>query len=201
MNVDAFDNFNAGTIMGYRGDNWESIKTYSGLWKSDGRLHNTAVWHKKLPGIETKRRDYNSSLQLNESLWFNFSVKRESAQRVTRGTLPLPSISEISSNCTPGDETAIQMIDDFHGHVRRYGRSYAPRFSPALLDALRTLKKAEDFSFEDAEVEVSEDEVAEECSDSDSEAETDFECSAQPESGFEKSSELNTLFFRYCLMI
>ena len=33
MNVDAFDQFNAGTIMGYRGDNWETIKKFSGLWK------------------------------------------------------------------------------------------------------------------------------------------------------------------------
>ena len=110
MNVDAFNNFNAGTIMWYREDNWDTIKKYSGLWKSDGRLHNIAVWHKKLPGIETKRRDYNSSLQVNESLWFNFSVKRESVLRVTRGTLPLPSISEISSSCTPGEISSISEI-------------------------------------------------------------------------------------------
>ena len=53
MNVDAFNNFNAGTIMGYREDNWDTIKKYSGLWKSDGRLHNIAVcaWNRNETSI------------------------------------------------------------------------------------------------------------------------------------------------------
>ena len=89
------------------------------------------------------------------------------------------------------------MIDDFHEHIRIYDRSYAPRFPRALLDSIRTLKEADDCSFEDAEGEVSKEEGAEECSGSDTEADTCFECSARPESGFEKPDELNTLFFRY----
>ena len=128
MNVDAFDEFNAETIIGYRGDIWETIKQLSGLWKSNGRLCNITEWQKKLPGIETNRRDaFNRKFQDGRrSLWFNFAVKRESAQRPTRGSLsPTPSINKISSSCTPGDETAIQMIDDFHEHIRLYGRSYA----------------------------------------------------------------------------
>ena len=119
------------------------------------------------------------------------------SQRSTRGSLPSLSISEISSSCSPGDETAIQMIDDFHEHIRIYGRSYAPRFPRALLDSIRTLKEADGCSFEDAEGEVSKEEGAEECSGSDTEADIGFECSARPKSGFEKPDELSTLFFRY----
>ena len=83
MNVDAFDEFNAETIIGYRGDIWETIKQLSGLWKSDGRLCNITEWQKKLPGIETNRRDaFNRKFQDGRrSLWFNFSVKRELPQR------------------------------------------------------------------------------------------------------------------------
>jgi len=33
MNVDAYDEFNAGTILGYRSDVWETIVKYSGLGK------------------------------------------------------------------------------------------------------------------------------------------------------------------------
>ena len=160
MNVDAFDEFNAGTIIGYRGDIWETIKQLSGLWKSDGRLCNITEWQKKLPGIETNRRDaFNRKFQDGRrSLWFNFAVKRHLPQRSVRGSSPSLSVSDISS-CTPGDKTAIQMIDDFHANIRLYGRSYAPRFPPALLDAIRTLKRAEDCSFEDTECEDSEDQV------------------------------------------
>ena len=57
------------------------------------------------------------------------------SQRSTRGSLPSLFISEISSSCSPGDET-VQIIDDFHEHIRIYGRSYAPRFPRALLDAI-----------------------------------------------------------------
>ena len=118
MNVDAFDEFNAGTIIGYRGDIWETIKQLSGLWKSDGRLCNITEWQKKLPGIETNRRDaFNRKFQDGRrSLWFNFAVKRELPQRSVRGSSPSLSISDISSSCTPGDETAIQMIDDLLSH-------------------------------------------------------------------------------------
>jgi hypothetical protein len=79
MNADAFDEFNAGTIMGYRGDIWEKIKQYSGLWKSDGRLQNITVWNNKLPGIVVDRQEAcKSSLQgSSQALWFNFAVKHE----------------------------------------------------------------------------------------------------------------------------
>ena len=64
MNVDAYDNFNAGTILGYRGDVWETIVEYSGLWKADGKLQNEQIWQAKLPGIAVNRRNsYKSSLQ------------------------------------------------------------------------------------------------------------------------------------------
>ena len=38
MNDGAYDDFHAGTIMGYDSDRWETIKKFSGLWTSDGNL-------------------------------------------------------------------------------------------------------------------------------------------------------------------
>ena len=64
MNADAFDEFNAGTIMGYRGDNWETIKQFSGLWKSNMRLQTVTTWQLLLPGIEMDRLEAYKSTNL-----------------------------------------------------------------------------------------------------------------------------------------
>ena len=64
MNADAFDEFNAGTSMGYRGDNWETIKQFSGLWKSNMRLQTVTTWQLLLPGIEMDRLEAYKSTNL-----------------------------------------------------------------------------------------------------------------------------------------
>ena len=33
------DTFNAGTVLGNRGNDWDTIKQYSGLWRADGRIN------------------------------------------------------------------------------------------------------------------------------------------------------------------
>jgi hypothetical protein len=38
LRSDGNDAFNAGTVLGYRGDDWDTIKQYSGLWRADRRL-------------------------------------------------------------------------------------------------------------------------------------------------------------------
>ena len=87
------------------------------------------------------RNGPTGSLQIYKSLWFNFSLKCESTDRTTRGSSLTPSISEsFPTNCTPGDETAIQMIGDFHESIRLNCRIYAPRFSPSLAKSILMLK-------------------------------------------------------------
>jgi hypothetical protein len=58
LRADGNDVFNAGTVLGYRGDDWDTIKKYSGLWKANKRIHFEEVWLKKLNGITTIRRPY-----------------------------------------------------------------------------------------------------------------------------------------------
>ena len=63
------DIFNAGTVLGYRSDDWETIKKYSGLWREDGNLSNVEIWHQKLNGIRTIRRKFQSTMLNTRSLW------------------------------------------------------------------------------------------------------------------------------------
>jgi hypothetical protein len=51
------DVIHAGTVLGYRGDDWDTIKQYSGLWRADGRLNFVEIWLKRL-GISTIRQRY-----------------------------------------------------------------------------------------------------------------------------------------------
>ena len=54
------DIYNAGTILGYRGDNWDSILKYSGLCMSDGRC-DFRTWRKKLTGFDVETRIFDTS--------------------------------------------------------------------------------------------------------------------------------------------
>jgi hypothetical protein len=55
LNADSTDEFNAGTVLGYSSDDWQSIKLYSGLWQTDQRTQNEEIWVKKLKIIVIHR--------------------------------------------------------------------------------------------------------------------------------------------------
>ena len=68
MNDGAYDDFHAGTIICYDSDRWETIKKFSGLWTSDGKLHQANLWESKLPRIAVHRRNAKkSSLQASQA--------------------------------------------------------------------------------------------------------------------------------------
>jgi len=75
LQTDGYDVFHAGTVLGYRSDDWETIKRYSGLWKRNGSLANEEIWQLKLNGIGICRRSFHSSMLNNRSLWFKFGGK------------------------------------------------------------------------------------------------------------------------------
>jgi hypothetical protein len=55
------DIFNAGTVLGYRGDDWNIIKQYFGLWRAVGMLNFEEIRLKRL-GISTIRRRYQGNI-------------------------------------------------------------------------------------------------------------------------------------------
>ena len=56
MRMDGDSLYTIGPLLGYCGEDWEMIVTYSGLWRSDGYcLFDT--WPGKLGGIGVKTRN------------------------------------------------------------------------------------------------------------------------------------------------
>lgn len=60
LQADDYDVFNVGTVLGYRGDDWDTIKQYSGLWRADGRINFEQIRLKRL-GKPTIRRRYQGN--------------------------------------------------------------------------------------------------------------------------------------------
>jgi len=55
MRMDGVSMYTIGPLLGYCGEDWEMIVTYSGLWRSDGTcLFDT--WPGKLKGIGVESR-------------------------------------------------------------------------------------------------------------------------------------------------
>ena len=75
IKVHTYDEFNAGTILGYRGDVWILVIRYSGFWKSDGKMQSMDIWQKMPRGIAVVRRDNRQGVKIYQYLWFSFGDK------------------------------------------------------------------------------------------------------------------------------
>lgn len=157
MKPDGDDFFNAGTVMGYRGDDWNLIKKHSGLWYSDGRMHPEKGLLKKLAGIKVIRRDCRKSCNSSRSLWFKFDgIVDTDANRSSRTILT----EEISSeSCTPGDPESLENLINFHKKMENNRTFYATRFSRDLRDLIRSLERLGDDEEEPDELEEGEEEA------------------------------------------
>ena len=103
------DIYNAGTILGYRGDNWDSILKYSGLCMSDGRC-DFRTWPKKLTSFDVETRIFDTDVSGRVS-WFRFCrVIVEDSKRSLRSG----NVAHIS-----GDDTMTALLQ-----TRSYSISY-----------------------------------------------------------------------------
>ena len=60
LDADSKDEFNAGTVLGYRDDEWMSIKMYSVLWRVNGQLKSEVIWVNKLDlAVISRTMGYN----------------------------------------------------------------------------------------------------------------------------------------------
>ncbi len=103
------DIYNAGTILGYRGDNWDSILKYSGLCMSDGRC-DFRTWPKKLTGFDVETRIFNISGVSGRVSWFHFCRVNDTDSE---------NVAHIS-----GDDTMTALLQTRRGNTATYSISY-----------------------------------------------------------------------------
>jgi len=140
MKADGDDRYNAGSILGYRGDDWKTIKKYSGLWKIDGRISPIETWQRVLKGIQIRR---NTSQKLGRSIWFCFDrINTVNSLRPVRGSSEVDDSSK--TNCTPLDQEHLKKINKFHDLMDQNKIFYATRFPPNLRNLIKSIEKLED---------------------------------------------------------
>ena len=115
------DFFNAGTLLGYLDDEWESIKKYSGLWYDDGRIQTESVWLKKLDSITAERRKTKTIFDSNAKLWFRFTSTNYNVS---------------SDNVTPTDKNNYERTLAFIENIKL---SPADRLSPSIYEMISTI--------------------------------------------------------------
>ena len=142
LNVDSNDEFNAGTVLGYSSDDWESIKLHSNLWKVDGRIRSEQIWTNKLEITVIHR-----TMGKNKIKWFCFG-NMISDQRLSRSN----SVAyDPLGNCVPGDETSLSRIREFYYTMDKRMVHYGTRFSRELRDMIRELRKFDDELLDEAQ--------------------------------------------------
>jgi hypothetical protein len=141
------DIYNAGTILGYRGDNWDSILKYSGLCMSDGRC-DFRTWPKKLTGFDVETRIFDTSGVSGRVSWFRFfrvivADSKRSLRSAAENMTP-PSVRD--STMTPTDKESTQLLVEFQDNMQYCIDRIAPRFSRdinRLIAAVESLDEVE----------------------------------------------------------
>ena len=118
------DFFNAGTLLGYLDDEWESIKKYSGLWYDDGRIQTESVWLKKLDSITAERRKTKTIFDSNAKLWFRFTSTNYNVS---------------SDNVTPTDKNNYERTLAFIENIKNKRLSPADCLSPSIYEMISTI--------------------------------------------------------------
>ena len=120
LNADSNDEFNAGTVLGYSSDDWQSIKLHSDLWKVDGRIKSEQIWTNKLEITVIHR-----TMGKNKIKWFCFGDKISDQCLNRLNTVAYDPLG----NCVPGDETSLSRIREFYytmeSRIVHYGTHYS----------------------------------------------------------------------------
>ena len=124
LQADGYDVFNAGTVLGYRSDDWETIKRYSGLWRADGRINFEQIRLKRL-GIPTIRRRYQGNI------YFKFEGN-DTSSRSSRNSPAVDSVNESYDNSSPCDQVSWAKIYEYHVEMENGRNCYAKQFPPDL---------------------------------------------------------------------
>ena len=120
LNADSNDEFNAGTVLGYSYDDWQSIKIYSGLWNPRGNIQKEEIWVKKLKVIVSHRQ-----VGKYRTKWFRFgNICSDEGLSCLEVVFDDPSV--------PGDEISLSRIKDFYYTMDSRIVHYGTRFSREL---------------------------------------------------------------------
>ena len=116
MRADGNDQYNAGTILGYRADDWLAVKMYSGLWKLNRNVKTEEIWQNRLR-IKISRRKYITQELVGSGSWFTFLGDMEMISCGSRNSSNANITDYTNEQCTPCDEISVKRINKYHKNL------------------------------------------------------------------------------------